>query len=58
MSVSTTFEITAEEVSAMAWAVQEEVFIVLDLSLTKAYRARGLKVMSKSTFAKVAKLDS
>ena len=44
----------------VAWAVrmQEKVFIVLNSSLTKAHRARALKVMSKSMFAKVAKLDS
>ena len=42
----------------MAWAVQEEVFIVLNPSLTKVFRARALKIMSKSMFAKVAKLDS
>ena len=42
----------------VAWAVQEEVFIVLNPSLTKAHRVRALKVMSKSMFAKIAKLGS
>ena len=42
----------------VAWAVQEEVFIILNPSLTKAHRTRALKIMSKFMFAKVAKLDS
>ena len=36
----------------LAWA-QEELFIVLNPSLTKAHRTRALKVLSKSMFAKV-----
>ena len=42
----------------VAWAVQEEVFIVLNPSLTKAHGTRALKFMSKFMFAKVAKMDS
>ena len=42
----------------VAWAVQEEVFIVLNPSLTKARGTRALKFMSKFMFAKVAKMDS
>ena len=45
----------------VAWAVQEEVFIVLNPSLTKAHGRHGtraLKFMSKFMLAKVAKLDS
>ena len=48
---------TAEEVSAMitvAWAVQEELFIVPNPSLTKAHRNSTSKVMFKFMFAKVA----
>ena len=47
-----------EAIIAVAWAVQEEVFIVLNPSLTEAYGTRALKFMSKFMFAKVAKLDS
>ena len=42
----------------VTWAVQEEVFIVLNPSLTKAHGTRALKFMSKFMFAKVAKMDS
>ena len=42
----------------VAWAVQEEVFIVLNPSLTKAHGTRALKFMSKFMFAMVAKMDS
>ena len=41
----------------VAWAVQEEAFIVLNPSLTKAHGTRSLKFMSKFMFAKVAKMD-
>ena len=40
----------------VAWAVKEEVFIVLNPSLT--HGTRSLKFMSKFMFAKVAKMDS
>ena len=43
---------------SVVWAVQEEVFIVLNSSLTKAHGTRALKFMSKFMFAKVAKMDS
>ena len=42
----------------VVWAVQEEVFIVLNPSLTKAHGTKVLKFMSKFMFAKVAKTDS
>ena len=42
----------------VAWAVQEEVFIVLNPSLTKALGTGALKFMSKFMFANVAKMDS
>ena len=41
----------------MAWAVQGEVFVVLNPSLTKAHGTKALKFMSEFMFAKVAKLD-
>ena len=50
-----------KEVFAMitvAWSVQEEVFITLSPSLTKAHGTRALKFMSKFMFAKVAKMGS
>ena len=42
----------------VAWAVQEEVFIVLSPILTKEHGTRALKFMSKFMFAKVAKMVS
>ena len=42
----------------VAWAVQEEVFIVLNPSLTKAHGTRALKFMSDFMFTTVAKMDS
>ena len=42
----------------VVWAVQEEVFIVLNPSLTKAHKTSASKIMSQFIFAKVAKLDS
>ena len=40
----------------VAWTVQEEVFIVLNPSLTKAHGTGAL--MSKFMFVKIAKMDS
>ena len=42
----------------VAWAVQEEVFIVLNPSLTKAHGTRVPEFTSKFMFAKIAELDS
>ena len=42
----------------VAWAVQEEVFILLNPGSTKAHRTSASKIMSKFMFAKVAELDS
>ena len=42
----------------VAWAVQEEVFVVLNPCLAEACRTRAQKFMSEFMFAKVAKLDS
>ena len=42
----------------VALAVQEEVFIVLNPSLTKSHGIRAFKFMSKFMFTKVAKMGS
>ena len=49
------------EVSTMiciAWAVQEKMFVVLDARLVETHGTRAMESFSKSTLARITKLDS